>query len=197
MDSLLNVALTRYFDSLSTYGYHAYPDTYKVVLATYINRMLGISDLLFLKPEEILILKRTVMNMIGTSCLFPIGQSLTNSSSSSSSSLVYYGEMLGTPDIYNLKNGYSKRISDLQNLQFEITWKSFTTQYIAVPSSYKVKSIINDSVAGTDDDIWYDDDNKSLYSTTQIIISSVTYNVYYATRLYPMEATATVTLQKI
>ena len=197
MDSLLNVALTRYFDSLSTYGYHAYPDTYKVVLATYINRMLGISDLLFLKPEEILILKRTVMNMIGTSCLFPIGQNLTNSSSSSSSSLVYYGEMLGTPDIYNLKNGHSKRISDLQNLQFEITWKSFTTQYIAVPSSYKVKSIINDSVAGTDDDIWYDDDNKSLYNTTQIIISSVTYNVYYATRLYPMEATATVTLQKI
>ena len=56
MDSLLNIALTRYFDSLSTYGYHAYPDTYKVVLATYINRMLGISDLLFLKPEEILIL---------------------------------------------------------------------------------------------------------------------------------------------
>lgn len=109
--------------------------------------------------------------------------------------LVYYGEMTGTPDSASVKNGSSKRVSAMSGNTFEIDWKTLTTQYVAVPSAYSLISIINVSPQGVADDIWYNASNTSLYSVSAMNIDNDVYNVYKATRSYPMNASAVVTLQ--
>ena len=194
MDKVLNIALTRYYKALATFGYYRYPEVYKILLVTHIKKMLEMNDILLLSTEEVRMLKRAILKIFGTSCLFPNSMPLS-AYCNKAYNKVYFGESSETPDAYKITEGDSLGISDLDGLKFEITWETLPVQYIAVPSKYKIKSIINTSVVGADDDIWYDENNTELYSVTEITLDGITYNVYYANRKYPMKASTTVTLQ--
>ena len=80
MDKVINEAFTRYFNTLSKFGYIKYSESYKVLVLTFIYELLESNCKSFITEDDYKVIDNALYCLYGSTCLIPYPEYIANTS---------------------------------------------------------------------------------------------------------------------
>lgn len=105
-------------------------------------------------------------------------------------STVYYGEINSAAEVTSSVITAGSTVDGSTVKTFNAPWDTKVGQFIAIPSVYSLKTIVNSVIAS---DVWYDA-TTSIYTEQDMTINNTSYKVYYSIKPMPMGEDGIVTI---
>ena len=105
-------------------------------------------------------------------------------------STVYYGEINSAAEVTSSVITAGSTVDGGTVKTFNAPWDTKVGQFIAIPSVYSLKTIVNSVITS---DVWYDA-TTSIYTEQDMTINNISYKVYYSIKPMPMGEDGIVTI---
>ena len=105
-------------------------------------------------------------------------------------STVYYGEINSAAEVTSSVITAGSTVDGSTVKTFNAPWDTKVGQFIAIPSVYSLKTIVNSVITS---DVWYDA-TTSIYTEQDMTINNTSYKVYYSIKPMPMGEDGIVTI---